>query len=93
MRIRYALFILLLQIIFMLEMMGLEQYTPTFKQEQINGDILSTCDDALLKDELKVTSRLHRIRLLKVIAGTYSIHEIMAGKDGYIFMTSAGKQQ
>ncbi len=71
--------------------MGLEQYTPTFKQEQINGDILSTCDDAILKDELKVTSRLHRMRLLRVIAGTYSVHEIMAGKDGYIFMTAAGK--
>ena len=76
----------------LLENMGLEQYTPTFKQEQINGDILSTCDDAILKDELSVTSRLHRMRLLRVIEGTYSVHEIMSGKDGYIFMASAGKQ-
>ena len=69
--------------------MGLEQYTPTFKQEQINGDILSTCDDALLQDELKVTSRLHRMRLLRVIEGTYSVLDIMSGKDGYIMMHSA----
>lgn len=72
--------------------MGLEQYTPNFKLEQINGDILSGCDDALLRDELKVTSRLHRMRLLRVIEGAYSVHDIMAGKDGYIFMLSAGKQ-
>lgn len=72
--------------------MGLEQYTPIFKQEQINGDILSTCDDAILKDELKITSRLHRMRLLRVIEGAYSVYEIMSGKDGYIFMSSAGKQ-
>ncbi len=72
--------------------MGFEQYTPIFKQEQINGDILSTCDDALLKDELKIASRLHRMRLLRVIEGAYSVHEIMSGKDGYIFMSSAGKQ-
>ena len=73
--------------------MGLEQYTPTFKHEQINGDILSTCDDGILKDELKIASRLHRIRLLRVIDGNYSIHDIMSGHDGYIFMSSVGKQQ
>ena len=73
-------------------MMRLEQYTPIFQQEQINGDILSTCDDALLKDELKISSRLHRMRLLRVIEGTYSIYEMMSGKDGYIFMRSAGNQ-
>ena len=72
--------------------MGLEQYTPTFKQEQINGDILSTLDDEILRNELKISSRLHRIRLLRVIDGSYSVHEIMSGKDGYIFMASAGKQ-
>ena len=74
-------------------MMGLEQYTPIFKQEQINGDILSTCDDQILQDELKITSRLHRMRLLRVIQGTYSVNEIMSGKDGYIVMTTAGKPQ
>ncbi len=82
----------LLQILSLLEIMGLEQYTPNFKLEQINGDILSGCDDAILKDELQVSSRLHRMRLLKVIEGVYSVHQIMSGHDGYIFMASAGKQ-
>lgn len=40
---------------------------PTFKQERINGDLLSACDDDILREELKVSSRLHRIRLLRVI--------------------------
>ena len=55
---------------------------------------METSDDALLNEELKITSRLHRMRLLRVIEGAYSVHDIMSGKDGYIFMTSAaaGKQ-
>ena len=68
--------------------MGLKRYIPTFSQEQINGDILSTCDDALLNEDLKITSRLHRMRLLRVIEGAYSVHDIMTGKDGYVSPSS-----
>ena len=72
------------QVLRMLVNMGLERYTPTFSQEQINGDILSTCNDAHLNEDLKITSGVHRMRLLRVIEGTYSAQDIMTGKDGYV---------
>ena len=52
--------------------MDLKQYTLTFKSEHINGDILIECDDDVLRVELGVSSKLHRLRLLKVIKGEYS---------------------
>ena len=52
--------------------MDLKQYTSTFKSEHVTGDILIECDDDVLKVELGVSSKLHRLRLLKVIKGQYS---------------------
>jgi len=69
--------------------MGMEQYRETFIKQQINGDILTDCDDDILKNELKITSRLHRIRLLRIISGQYSVQEIMSGNDGYVLMLPA----
>lgn len=69
--------------------MGMEQYRETFIKQQINGDILADCDDDILKNELKITSRLHRIRLLRIISGQYSVQEIMSGNDGYVLMLPA----
>lgn len=69
--------------------MGMEQYHETFIKQQINGDILTDCDDDILKNELKITSRLHRIRLLRIISGQYSVQEIMSGNDGYVLMLPA----
>ena len=80
-----------LQLIRLLEAMGLEKYSETFRQQQINGDLLSDCDDELLKNELTILSRLHRMRLLRVISGQYSVMDIMAGRDGYVMMLAAPK--
>lgn len=49
--------------------MGLKSYHESFIEEQVNGEILSECDEEVLKNDLKVTSKLHRMRLLKVITG------------------------
>ena len=69
--------------------MGMEQYCETFRKQQINGDILTDCDDDILQNELKITSRLHRIRLLRIISGQYSVQKIMSGDDGYVLMLPA----
>ena len=53
----------------LLEMMGLQQYQDKFKAEQVNGDILSECDDDVLMNDLGVTSKLHRMKLLKIVSG------------------------
>jgi hypothetical protein len=67
--------------------MGLEQYSETFRQQQVNGDLLSKCDDEILRNELTISSKLHRTRLLRVISGQYSVMDLMAGPDdGYVML-------
>jgi hypothetical protein len=62
-----------LQVLRLLEILALEKYTLTFKEERIDGNILSTCNETILKDDLKVNSGLHRMKLLRLIEGTYSV--------------------
>lgn len=44
----------------LLKKMGLMQYTEVFAREQISGEIMMDVDDDILKDELGITSKLHR---------------------------------
>ncbi len=67
----------------LLEAMGLKQYLGNFKEEQVNGEILSECDEEVLQNDLGVASKLHRMRLLKVISGRHSARYILAGDDPY----------
>lgn len=57
------------QILCLLDVMGLRQYRDHFKVEQVNGEILSECDDDMLTHDLHITSKLHRKRLIKLISG------------------------
>ncbi len=49
----------------------MKQYQDKFKHEQVDGEILAECDEAVLTNDLGVTSKLHRMRLLKIISGMY----------------------
>ena len=49
--------------------MSLKSYQDIFKREQVNGEILSECDEEVLSSDLGVSSKLHRMRLMKVISG------------------------
>lgn len=80
---------LLVQVQRLLEVMGLEEYQEAFRRQQLNGDLFSDCDEDILVNELKVTSRLHRMRLMRVISGQYSVQDILSGNDGYILMYTA----
>lgn len=53
----------------LLDVMGMKQYQEKFQQEQVNGEILAECDEDVLTKDLGVSSRLHRMRLLKIISG------------------------
>ena len=53
----------------MLDKMGLAQYKDIFARERITGDVLSELSEEDLQHELGITSRIHRIRLMKVITG------------------------
>lgn len=61
--------------------MGLETYITTFLEEHVDGAILLQCDEAALRDDLGVSSKVHRLRLLKLIAGDQSIQPLLPTKD------------
>ena len=54
---------------------------------QVNGEILSECDEEVLCNDLGIASKLHRMRLLKVINGHHSAKSILAGEDPYTHRT------
>ena len=68
--------------------MELDQYVNKFLTEQISGEILMECDDDVLKDEIGITSKIHRIRLLKVISGQHSAKGILEKKKRSAYICS-----
>ena len=57
------------QILKLLRANGLKQYESSFLREEVTGELLLECDEHLLQNELGVTSKLHRLRLLRIISG------------------------
>ncbi len=74
-----------MQVIKLLEAMDLQQYVETFRQQHVDGDILSDCDEDILQNELKIQSRLHRLRLQRVISGQYAVANMIPEQD-YVVM-------
>ena len=60
----------------LLEALNLQQYKEAFRAECIDGEILHDLDEQVLQEDLGVTSRLHRIRLMKIISGARSVEGI-----------------
>ena len=58
----------------------MKEYTSTFEEILINGDTLSSCDEASLENDLGITSHYHRMQLLQIIRGTSSVCDIMSDK-------------
>ena len=54
--------------------MGLSEYVSKFKEEMIDGQMLLELDDELLKEELGMNKKLHRLRLAMIIKGTQSVY-------------------
>lgn len=61
----------------LIDVMGLGQYKKRFVEEHISGEILLECDEQILQEELGVQSRIHRIRLMKVITGLHSAKALL----------------
>lgn len=63
--------------------MDLAHYCEAFAKEHISGEILAELGDDDLQRELGVNSKIHRVRLMKVITGKHSAQNILAGVDPY----------
>ena len=64
--------------------MDLGQYRESFLRERITGDVLLDLNDTILQEELGVTSKIHRIRLTKLIRGRHSAQGVLNGVDPYV---------
>ena len=65
----------------LLDAMQLPQYKEAFLKEQVGGDVLIELDDQTLQSDLQINSKLHRVRLMKLISGSYSPENILASKE------------
>lgn len=59
-----------LQVLSILDALGLQEHKQMFKREKITGELLAECDDEILTSELKISLKLHRIKLLGLIKGS-----------------------
>lgn len=57
------------QILKLLKTIGLSQYEPAFVKEEITGELLLECDQDLIQTELGITSKLHQMKLMRIIQG------------------------
>ena len=57
----------------LLEEMKLTEYVTKFQEEMIDGRMLFELDDQVMRDELGMNKKLHRIRILMIIEGKRSV--------------------
>ena len=68
--------------------MGLSQYRDAFASERLSGEILAELNEDILQHELKITNKIHRLRLMKVIQGQHCAQSLLAGLDPYVTFSS-----
>lgn len=64
-------------------MMNLSQYKAKFAEEMISGEILIELGQDDLERDLQIKSKIHRIRLMKIIDGHHSARNILEGQSPY----------
>ena len=58
--------------------MHLSQYKDAFAREYVDGGILLELDDKMLTDELGMTSRMHRLRVMMLVHGKVSVEDLLS---------------
>ena len=61
----------------LLDKLKLSQYKQVFLEEEITGSLLKEIDDEILEHDLKMVSKLHRLKLLRVIQGKEPLESIL----------------
>jgi hypothetical protein len=55
--------------------MGLGKYNEKFREMGIDGHMIFELDDKILQDELEVSLKLHRIKILSIVNGRFSLNK------------------
>lgn len=53
--------------------MGLEKYRKKFMEEKVNGFLLLELDDYALENDLEMSTKIHRIKMMAIINGRHPI--------------------
>jgi hypothetical protein len=72
------------QIIKMLEMLNMKKYQDKFAEEGIDGTILTDIEEHTLETGLGVTSKLDRVKLMKIMKGERSAKSVLEGQYNYV---------
>ncbi len=72
-----------MQVLDLLDSMELSQYKESFRREQVSGDVFVMVNEEVLKNELDVRSKIHRMRLMKVATGRFPL----TSSTGYVKFT------
>lgn len=60
--------------------MGLGQYVGVVKEERLDGEIFQDLDEEMLTHEMGMASRIHRLKVLKLISGDYDARNYLIGQ-------------
>ena len=63
----------LLQILKLLDQLNLSMYKETFRREQVDGWLFMELNDGILQQDMGIASRLHRLKLIRVIEGKLKV--------------------
>lgn len=72
-------FLFYLQILRLLDVLGMRKYQEEFARESIDGMILAECDELVLQHELGVSSKQDQMKLMRIISGHQSALSILEG--------------
>lgn len=61
------------KVVALLQSAGLEQYETVLRKECIDGDVFCELDEPTLEKEFFVASKLHRLRIMKLIRDQRSL--------------------
>ena len=64
------------QVVELLEVLCLARYKAMFIEEGITGALLKEVDEDILEQDLGISSKLHRLKLMRVIEGRESLDEL-----------------
>lgn len=59
--------------------LGLQQYVGIVEQEGLDGGIFVELDEDTFSQEMGVESRIHRLKMMKLIGGHYDVQNLLMG--------------
>ena len=73
----------IVQVLQLLDCLGLDVYKPVFQQGRITGDVLVKFNECILEEGMGISSQSDHTKFMKLIAGQYSAEELLFQGQAY----------